>query len=292
MLKNFLAFLKFNFISKSTYSKIFRREDKLPVSGFTPTLIGPSQLEHLSDDDFSRINEILPWKCFTSDGHGRRFGNLAWKGKRDNLQSIPDPRIVELDRLFNLSDKSVLELGCFEGVHTLGIALKAESIFAVDSRIENVIKTIVRANLYGFKPSVSVCDLEKNEDVKRLPTVDIIHHVGVLYHLTDPISHLIQIGKLAQYGFLLDTHYATDEMATHQFDEPHSSYKYYIHREHGRDEVFSGMYDHAKWLKLNDIKEILSQIGFSDIVVYKDDKKQFAPRVTIYAARPGMMRNL
>ena len=52
------------------------------------------------------------------------------------------------------------------------------------------------------------------------------------------------------------------------------------------------MYDHAKWLKLNDIKEILSQIGFSDIVVYKDDKKQFAPRVTIYAARPGMMRNL
>ena len=50
-------------------------------------------------------------------------------------------------------------------------------------------------------------------------------------------------------------------------------------------------YDHAKWLKLNDIKEILSQIGFSDIVVYKDDKKQFAPRVTIYAARPGMMRN-
>jgi hypothetical protein len=65
-----------------------------------------------------------------------------------------------------------------------------------------------------------------------------------------------------------------------------------VHREHGRDEVFSGMYDHAKWLKLNDIKEILSQIGFPDIVVYKDDKKQFAPRVTIYAARPGMMRNL
>ena len=292
MLKNFPAFLKFNFLSKSTYSNIFRREDKLPVSGFTPTLIGPSQLECLSDEDFSRINEILPWKCFTSDGNGRRFGNLAWKGKRDSLQSIPDPRIVELDRLFNLSDKSVLEFGCFEGVHTIAIALKAESVVAVDSRIENVIKTIVRTNLYGFKPSVSVCDLEKYEDAKKLPSADIIHHVGVLYHLKDPISHLIQIGKLAQCGILLDTHYATDEMATHQFDEPHSSYKYYMHREHGRDEVFSGMYHHAKWLKLNDIKEILSQIGFPEIVVYKDDKKSFAPRVTIYAARQGMMRNL
>lgn len=47
------------------------------------------------------------------------------------------------------------------------------------------------------------------------------------------------------------------------------------------------MYDHAKWLLLDDIKKILMDIGFSDIRVYKDERQRNGPRVTFCAARPS-----
>jgi tRNA (mo5U34)-methyltransferase len=261
---------------------------ELPLKGFRENNVESGQIEYLSDDDLSRLNSLLPWKCFTADSEGRRFGNPAWKGKRNAPQVIPDLRILWLDSLFNLSDKSVLEFGCFEGIHTIALAQRAAKVYAIDSRIENVVKTIVRANLLGFSPTVSVCDLEQEKDVDRLPVIDVLHHVGVLYHLKDPVNHLIKVGALARQGILLDTHYATNDMANLTLIADQREYRYYHYKENGRDEVFSGMYDHAKWLLLDDIKKILMDIGFSDIRVYKDAQQRNGPRVTLCAARPAV----
>ncbi|MEX0830741.1 MAG: methyltransferase domain-containing protein [Nitrospirales bacterium] len=259
---------------------------ELPLKGFRENNLESGQIEFLGDDDLSRLNSLLPWKCFTTDSRGQRFGNPAWKGKRNSPQVIPDKRIVWLDSLFNLSDKSVLEFGCFEGIHTIALAQRAAKVYAIDSRIENVVKTIVRANLLGFSPAVSVCDLEQEKDVERLPVVDVVHHVGVLYHLKNPVNHLIKVGALARQGILLDTHYATNDMAKSTSVVGQHAYRYCHYQEKGRDEVFSGMYDHAKWLLLDDIKKILRDIGFSDICVYKDEQQRNGPRVTLSAARP------
>jgi 2-polyprenyl-3-methyl-5-hydroxy-6-metoxy-1,4-benzoquinol methylase len=125
-----------------------------------------------------------------TDSAGRRFGNAAWAGKRNTPQQIPDPRIVHLDTLFDLSTKSVLEVGCFEGVHTIALAQRAAQVHAIDSRVENVVKTLVRTNLFGHHPVVWLCDLKKAEHLARLPKVDVMHHVGVLYHLKDPVQQL------------------------------------------------------------------------------------------------------
>jgi 2-polyprenyl-3-methyl-5-hydroxy-6-metoxy-1,4-benzoquinol methylase len=262
----------------------------LPQKGFDLNNIKSGQIEYLSDDDLVRLNKMLPWMCFTADDQGRRFGNTAWRGKRDTPQQIPDARILKPDTLFKLADKTVLEVGCFEGIHTIALAQRAAKVYAIDSRIENVVKTIVRSNLFGHTPVVTVCDLEKDADVQRLPEVDVIHHVGVLYHLKDPVTHLAQLGKLARCGILLDTHYATDEMAKKSLELNGVTYRFHNYKEKGRDEVFSGMYDHAKWLMLDDIKRILSEIGFSDITIHKDEQQRNGPRVTLYAARPSVMQ--
>lgn len=264
---------------------------ELPQKGFDLNNIKSGQIEYLSDDDLVRLNKMLPWMCFTADDQGRRFGNTAWRGKRDTPQQIPDARILKLDTLFKLADKTVLEVGCFEGIHTIALAQRAAKVYAIDSRIENVVKTIVRSNLFGHTPVVTVCDLEKDADVQRLPEVDVIHHVGVLYHLKDPVTHLVQLGKLARGGILLDTHYATDEMAKKSLELNGVTYRYHNYKEKGRDEVFSGMYDHAKWLMLDDIKRILSEIGFSDITIHKDEQQRNGPRVTLYATRPSVMQS-
>src|SRR5688572_19747228 len=74
-------------------------------------------VDGLSDSDLDRLNELLPWRCFTVDSHGRPLGGVAWRGKRSTPQRIPDHRIEHFHERFDLSDKHVLEIGCFEGVH-------------------------------------------------------------------------------------------------------------------------------------------------------------------------------
>lgn len=260
-----------------------------PFRGFDEDRVNSGFIEFLSDEDLGRLNEMLPWKCFTADSRGRRFGSSAWKGKRDTPQQIPDQRILEMNRLFDLKDRSVLEVGCFEGVHTIGIAQCGAKVYAVDSRIENVVKTIVRASMFGYTPQVFVCNLEEDSDVARLPAVDFVHHVGVLYHLTDPVSHLLKLGDVTKCGVLLDTHYATPEMAKDFYNVAGRDYRYFRYRESGRNEVFSGMYDHAKWITLEDIQEILAHVGLTEVRIVNDSQQRNGPRVTLFAARPSVI---
>nr|WP_281720654.1 DUF1698 domain-containing protein [Nitrosomonas nitrosa] len=258
-----------------------------PFKGFDIGRVESGFVEFLSDEDLERLNQMLPWQCFTADTSGRRFGNCAWKGKRDTPQEVPDKRIVEMNRLFGLKDRLVLEVGCFEGVHTIGLAQFGAKVHAIDSRVENVVKTIVRTAMFGYMPQVCVCNLEDESDVARLPTVDFVHHVGVLYHLIDPVSHLLKLGDLTRFGVLLDTHYATPEMAKDSYHVAGIEYRYFRYRENGRNEVFSGMYDHAKWLLLNDIQMILAHVGLTDFRILNDSQQRNGPRVTLFAARPS-----
>lgn len=262
-----------------------REPANVPPDGFTEHLVHSGYVEGLSVDDLKRLNELLPWMCFTADTQGRRFGNLAWKGKREIPQIVPDPRIVDMNKAFDLEGRSVLEVGCFEGVHTIALSQFGADVTAVDSRIENVVKTIVRCNLFGHKPTSFVCDVERAEDVQRLPRVDFIHHVGVLYHLKDPVTHLQRLGAITGSGFLLDTHYATPEMVNSAYQAGGQEYRYYHYREKGRDEVFSGMYDHAKWLLLEDLKSLLAGLGFGRFVMLKDEQQRNGPRFTALVSR-------
>lgn len=249
------------------------------------------QINTLRDSDLEKLNSLLPWMCFTVDEKGRKFGNIAWEGKRSKPEIIPDERIVKLNSLFNLSDKTALEFGCFEGIHTIGLAHYASEVYAVDSRIENVLKTIVRSNLFGVKPSVAVVDLEHTQDFNRLPVADILHHVGVFYHLKDPVEHLLKLHTIARKGILLDTHYATEEMAQEQTTREGKIYRYHIYKEGGIEDVFSGMYDHAKWLLLNDIIDSLKSTGFTEILIHKNEVQRNGPRVTLYASKEPFNSN-
>ncbi len=110
---------------------------------------GMAILDLLKDEELQRLNDLLPWSCFVLDAQGRAFGK-AWSAKkRAQPQEIPDHRIVELNRRFPLETRDVLEIGCYEGIHTVALARLARRVMAVDSRIENVVKTIVRCAVLG-----------------------------------------------------------------------------------------------------------------------------------------------
>jgi hypothetical protein len=228
----------------------------LPANGFPP---GPPalHLDGLSDRDLDHLNRLLPWNAFTVDGKGRRFGNRAWSGKRAEPQVIPDPRIARLDQEFGIGDKSVLEIGCFEGIHTIGLARAARQVTAIDARVDNVVKTLVRASFYGCRPTVFVCNVEDHPVPVFDLRSDVVHHVGVLYQ------------------------------ADRSYVSGPKTFRYREFRESGAVDPFSGMYPHSKWLLLEDIVGLLKEGGFETVTVAEEREERNGPRVLLFAHKPG-----
>lgn len=242
-------------------------------------------VDGLPDAELSRLNALLPWAAFVVDGQGRQFGKAYATHKRADAQPIPDPRIVDLDRRYTLSDKIVLELGCFEGIHTVALCERARRVVATDGRIENVVKTIVRAAMFGYSPTVFYWDLESGAALPFDPTCDIAHHVGVLYHLTDPVDHLHRLSPYIGRAILLDTHVASEGEETTFYTSHGDRWAYTHYREGGRESPFAGLQDHAKWLTIDDLRRLLSVCGFAHVDVAHDCKQRNGRRVTIYAHR-------
>ena len=242
-------------------------------------------VDGLDDADLAELNRLLPWKAFTLDGHGRRFGGVAWRGKRDRPQPIPDRRIALMDARFGLGDKRVLEVGCFEGIHTIGLCRFGATVTAVDGRIENVLKTLIRTAFYECHPRVFKYDLEQVPADVGLLGADLLHHVGVLYHLCDPVRHLLDVGRYIRIGLMLDTHYAGPGEADRSYDVAGTVYRYKEYRELGRGDAFSGLNAHSKWLPLDTILELLRAAGFDRVEVAETRQERNGPRALVFASR-------
>lgn len=229
------------------------------------------------------MNELLPWRCFTVDREGRPFGGIAWRGKRALPETIPDRRIELFDQRFDLADKHVLEIGCFEGIHTIALCRLAARVTAVDARVENVVKTVVRCAFFDERPRVVVHDIEADPGADEFLLADVCHHVGVLYHLADPATHLRRLGTWVSRGLMLDTHYARDEDATDEYDVNGERFRFRRYEERGRGDVFSGMRPTSKWLLLEDIERLLRGGGFDKIEIIETRDERNGPRVLLFA---------
>lgn len=269
-----------------------RRDPKaeIPLSGWKEHRVETPFVEILDENQLTELNNILNWNSFSADSAGRRFGRAFRAGKRDRPQVIPDKRVRVLEQEFQLDSRSVLEFGCFEGHHTVALCQRAKAVTAVDGRVENVVKTIVRTAFFDVRPRVFVCDIENpHPDVLNFLKADICFHVGVLYHLKDPVTHLRALGSMIKDGIVLDTHYATGDMAADVYPVGNESFSYHRKAEHGHADVFSGMYDHSKWLLLDDILGSLREAGFDLVSRVETRVERNGPRVLIVAGRthPG-----
>ena len=242
-------------------------------------------VERLSDAELRELNRLLDWNCFLLDGRGRRFGNIARPGKRTRPETIPDRRIAVMDARFGLRDRHVLEFGCFEGIHTAGLCRVAAQVTAVDSRMDHVAKTLLRCAFLGHSPVVMKCDVDDPADWPLLPRADLVHHLGVLYHLADPVSHLMQLHRWAATGVMLDTHYAERDQATQSYAVAGRTYACMRYGEGGAREAFSGMSRYSRWLPLDTIRELLDQNGFMDVVVHEQRSERNGPRALLLATR-------
>lgn len=263
----------------------WRVNRRLPLTGHAEGLPTPG-VDDIDDAELERLNALLPWHCYTLDAHGRRFGAAAFAGKRTEPQNPVDRRVALLDQRLPLAERRVLEVGCFEGIHTLALLAAAREVVAIDARIDNVVKTIVRCALFGHHATVRCVDVEAGPLPEAL-AVDVVWHVGVLYHLADPVRHLRDLGRIAGEALLLDTHVCPAERATAEYRSGADTFAYERHREFGRRDPFSGVADHAKWLSLETLRAVLTDAGFDRIEVIEERDERNGPRVLLLAARTG-----
>ncbi len=258
-------------------------EEEFQFDGHEEGRVAIHQVDPLSDDELQRLNKLLPWSAWTVDSHGRRFGNRHNKKKRIIPAEMPDHRIVSLAERVDLTDSTVVEVGCFEGLHTVALCERAKHVVAVDSRIEHCVKTMVRCWAFNQKNvQVELHDLEEGLPTRFSAECDVLHHVGVLYHLSDPVGHLREYLSQTKKMVMLDTHVAPEDKELDEYE----GYRYFRYREHGRDAPFAGMLDHAKWLHLEDLQRLLKECGFTNVDVAEHRDERNGPRVLIYAGRP------
>jgi tRNA (mo5U34)-methyltransferase len=242
------------------------------------------RINGLKGEELAILNSLLPWAAFILDSNGRSFGSAYSSTKRNVPQDVPDHRIIELDRRYQLSGKHVLEAGCFEGIHTVGLARHGATVAAFDGRIENVVKTLVRCWAFNVRADVFFWNLEEEKPESSNIECDILHHVGVLYHLMDPIKHLSAVLPSVRQALMLDTHIALEDGVVNA----HSAgfdYRYTNFKEAGRKPPFAGLGDHAKWIVLDDLVRFLKQSGFTDVNIAEHRNERNGPRVLIYAHR-------
>jgi 2-polyprenyl-3-methyl-5-hydroxy-6-metoxy-1,4-benzoquinol methylase len=242
-------------------------------------------IDNLSDQDLKRVNEILPWKSFLLDCNGRTFGAAASERKRNEPAKLPDKRILEFSEVESLSGKTVVELGCFEGIHSVSLAMQGAIVYALDSRIENIIKTLVRSKLLGVEVNPILLNLEDFDAYSILDDYDYCCHIGVLYHLTDPIRHLKILAKKIRSSMLLDTHYIQPSMVNDEYIVDGVKFSCRVAREFGREEVFSGMQPFSRWMTMKGLITALESLGFKCLKVLSDRLERNGPRVTLIASR-------
>lgn len=156
---------------------------------------------------------------------------------------------------------------------------------AIDARAENVVKTISRCAFYGVAPRVALVDVESRPLPDDLLEADVVHHVGVLYHLADPVAHLRDLGRLARVGLWLDTQVADPATATAVYQSGGKTWRYREFIESGHRDPFSGMSPSSKWLLLEDLLALLREVGFNDVQVLEKREERHGPRVLVAARR-------
>lgn len=227
-------------------------------------------VDDVPDAELASLNARYPWRTYVLDARGRRFGRPDGR-----FHELPSQHVLTCERLLGLAGKAVVELGCHEGTHTLGLAERAASVIAVDARKENVEKARVRTKYFGVRSDVRILDVEREE----MPPADLYFHVGVLYHLADPVAHLQKMGSLAT-DLYLDTHYAEGAQDSY-ISADGNRYPCRHHTEDVRAPQ-SGMRTLSRWIPLGLIQRVLAK-AFASVVVAATRKERFGPRATVVA---------
>jgi len=220
---------------------------------------------------YEKIFDFFPSWVTEFEIRGKKYG-----GQRI---ALTDFRLEDFNSQFNLKGKRVLELGPFEGGHTVMLHnLGAKEILSIEGREENYVKCCVMKNIFKLKNCTFIlADLEY-EDLEKYGKFDCCICLGVLYHLVNPYEFLKKLSKITDVLFLW-THFSDEnypKSKTYEIssnDEKNLVYK-------GKDQVEdikdgqAGLENRAFWFFKEDLLKALKDVGFKNCEVWGESYVQ------------------
>jgi SAM-dependent methyltransferase len=188
-------------------------------------------------------------------------------------------------KIGGLAGKTILELGPYEGYNTHQFeSMGAASVVAIENNRDNFLKCLIVKNVVGLHSVFLHGDMLRylHETDARY---DICWASGVLYHMTDPISLLRGLARIAKTLFIW-THYVhparESDPNVKSFLDPSRNKSVdfcgrsiLLHHRNYNQTVGSnfggGSESYSYWMKYEDIMYVLAALGFSRIEMGVDN---------------------
>src|SRR5438552_3643922 len=102
----------------------------------------------LTDQQLLDFQLAFAWKTGLELPDGRQLGA---PGKRGNFARGIDSRVQAVAERFDSADKTVLEIGCCEGAHTVQLAEVCKEVVGLDVRPHNIVGALIRLFVYDVR---------------------------------------------------------------------------------------------------------------------------------------------
>lgn len=174
--------------------------------------------------------------------------------------------LKELDSIFPLAGKRLIEFGCFDGYQSLGLCHLGAKLTCMDARADNVIKTRAALNTVGFNAHIIMDDFH-NAHANKYGRFDLAFAHGVYYHSVAPFVFLENLMSLSNSIFL-GGFCATEELPStkwHNLEYQGRSYraKHYLEIEN----FTAGLNKHAWFFHKDDLKGFFTERGFEVTII-------------------------
>ncbi len=236
--------------------------------------------QRFTDAQLRELSEAHAWSTARPLPDGRMLGS----GKTSNSRT--DPR-VEAVRERLREGLRVLEVGSCEAQHTVLLAPFCKEVVALEVRPRNVVGALIRQFASGVRNVRNVI-MDVRDVGPEMGLFDLIFHVGVLYHLANPVEHLFEIERLNAGALLLDTHYATSDLRRppdSSIEHRGVAYRTKVFKESGWSDAFSGVHRTSAWLYRDDLLRLVNAIGFARVEILRDEIEPNGPRIGLFALR-------
>ena len=209
--------------------------------------------------------------------------NHHWYVPPNQTEAYPHKKEVEhVASILPASEvKSVVDVGCFEGYTTVGLAKHYPYVLGLDARPQSLAKAFLRSLYESVPISLSVW----NAEVDPVPECDLLFHAGLFYHLTNPMQHLRNLAGRSRYLYL-ETHVAPipgipskGSQVSLSAIEEYQGYRGVWWRESGWKDPLSGLHPRSFWLDRTELQRLVAECGFTLMEqVYFDEMHGCGPR--------------
>lgn len=268
----------------------------------TPPLTPPT----ISAAPASTAPRFVDWFP-TPENAGRAFEG-EWSSAVPGLPAtgqvhlFEDGRIIWFEeRLRGFSGKTVLELGPLEGGHTHMMTQRGATVLAIESNLHAWMRCLVVKDALGMLGATFLLGDFVRYLAESPPRVDFALASGILYHMTDPVEVLRNLGGVSDAIGLWTHYFDADVMQAREelrgkFDfEPrvvttHRDRTVHLYGQQYLQAVdWSGFCGGAApgsfWMRKQDILGVLKDEGFACETFLDQSDHQNGPAFCVFAQR-------